>query len=557
MRTPVRRRAVPTTQPPLRKLQADVLVIGAGIAGLRAATAALACGVSVVVVAKGPMASAGVIGFNAPVGAQDAPSVYYHDTWRGGMGLGDPRLVRVLAAQAADAVAEMEALGLAFTRQAGAYQLLRPLGCSRPRLVHQQNCTGRVSLRLMRRVLAGGGVEIRAGVHVLELLKSHSAVTGALAVDTRARELLLIRARAVVLATGGGGGLYAGSTYPARLAGDGYALAFRAGADLIDMEFVQFEPCHGIFPARLGLSTTLLAEGGRLLNARGRRFVRTEFPGGEGDAPKDALARLIALEIRAGRGTARGGVLCDLRRVPARVVTEDHGAYFRSFLRHGVDLRHDVFEVGPAPHTFLGGVAITERGESRVPGLFAAGEVTGGLHGANRLGGNAGSECYVFGAIAGASAAGWSRRHRRHGGGGRQAAEALARTLCAEGRQPVWHGFQTEIRRLMAEKVGVVREGGELGAAVEELERIGRRSAAIPVRSLEDLVAENEVRTMVLIGRLVAEGALRRQESRGVHYRIDFPERDDARWQRSIGFVRRAGRIVVTMRDRRAAHENR
>lgn len=537
---------------PLRKLQIDVLVIGAGIAGLRAAMAALSRSASVLVVAKGPTASPGVIGFNAPVGPRDTPRTYYNDTYKGGVGIGEPALARLLAAGAGGAVADLEALGVAFEREGRDYHLMRPLGCSQPRLVHEGNRTGRRSMQLMRRALSRGGVEIRSGVVVLELLRTRGAVNGVLAADLRARELLLIQAGAVVLATGGGGGLFAGGTYPARLVGDGYALAFRAGAKLVDMEFVQYEPCHCLFPARIGLSTTLLAHGGQLRNAQGRRFVLKEFPSGEGDAPKDALARLIALELRAGRGLEHGGVCCDLRGVPARVITEKHGAYFRLFLKHGIDLRRDIFEVGPAPHTFLGGVAINRRCESGVPGLFAAGEVVGGLHGANRLGGNAGSECFVFGAVAGASAARWSRNHRACLEARRvRRVETLARTLSANGRCYAWDAAAAEIRRVMTASVGVLREESGLGMAAAELGRIEHAAAALDVTSLPDLVSRAELRNMVLTGLLVVEGARRRKESRGVHCRIDYPQRDDARWRKTIGFVQCRGRVAVTVRNRR------
>lgn len=537
---------------PLRRLQTDVLVIGAGIAGLRAALAAHTGGASVLVVAKGPAASPGVIGFNAPVGSQDTPRQYFVDTWNGGLGLGAPELARLLTTHAVDAVTDLEALGIAFDRQGTGYHLLKPLGCSQPRLVHEKNHTGRQSMRLMRQALERTGARIRPGVTVLALLKAGGGVNGVLAADQRTRELLLIHAGAVVLATGGGGGIYADGTYPARLVGDGYALAYRAGAKLLDMEFVQFEPCHCLFPKRIGLSTTLLAHGGQLRNAQGQRFVLKEFPGGEGDAPKDALARLIALELRAGRGLKHGGVCCDLRGVPARVITEEHGAYFRLFLKHGIDLRRDLIEVGPAPHTFLGGVAISRRCKSGVPGLFAAGEVVGGLHGANRLGGNAGSECYVFGAVAGTGAARWSRSHRAALAPREVTqAKALARTLSANGRRRDWDATAAEIRRLMTANVGVVRDESGLGLAAAQLARIEQAVEAHPVTSLPDLIARAEIRNMILTGLLVVEGARRRNESRGVHYRSDFPQRDDTRWRKSIGFVRRHGRLAVTVRDRR------
>ena len=504
------------------------------------------------VIAKGPMASPGVIGFNAPVGARDTPHSYFSDTYWGGMELGDPRLIRLLTHRAADVIGDLETLGVVFTRKRSGYHLMRPLGCSQPRLVHQANCTGRLSLRLMKRELKASGIDIRNGVSAIELLTSKGVVNGVFAADGRSQELMLIEAGAVVMATGGGGGLFAGATYPSGLVGDGYAMAFQVGAELVNMEFIQFEPCHCIYPRRLGLSTTLLGFGGQLRNTLGQRFILAKYPRGEGDAPKDVLARMIGLEIWEGRGTTHGGVFCDLRKVPARVITEDHNAFYRLFLKNGIDLQHDVFEVAPAPHTFLGGVAITDRCEAGVPGLFIAGEMVGNLHGANRLGGNAGSECYVFGAIAGSNAARWSRR--QEGGGlatGRvREIERLACTLVKGQRRQVWNIDMAKVREVMAAKLGVVREEGELSSASAELRRIERGALATEVKTIPDFLARAELINMTLVGSMVAESAQRRRESRGVHFRIDYPQRNDALWQKTIGFVSRRGRIAVILRDK-------
>ncbi len=536
---------------PLQEIQTDVLVIGAGIAGLRAGLAARRAGASVLIVSKGPAASPGVIGFNAPVGPDDSAQSFFDDTYKGGFEIANPGLVRLLVENAAAAAGGMEALGVRFDRApGGAFHLQRALGCTHPRLLHQENRTARVGMAVLGRALAKGGAVMRRGVAVSELLITpNGPVCGAMAVDLRARALLLIRAGAVVLASGGGGGIYAGGTYPASLTGDGYALALRAGAELADMEFVQFEPCHCIFPKRIGLTTTLFAHGGQLRNAMDERFVLKKYPAGESAAPKDALARLVALEIREGRGTPHGGVWCDLTDIPEKFIKKEHSAYYRLFLKHGIDLTKQRFEVGPAPHTFLGGVAIDTRCESTVPGLFAAGEVTGGIHGANRVGGNAGTEIHVFGAIAGASAAAHAKKRRARAlSGAARAAKKQASMLSADARSRHWAALAKTIRELMTDKVGVIREESGLREAVTKLRQISDEALAFEPRSLGDFCGRIEIRNMALTGICVAESALRRQESRGVHYRIDFPEQDDARWKKTIRLRQKPGGAQLSMR---------
>ncbi|MDR0901290.1 MAG: FAD-binding protein [Opitutaceae bacterium] len=539
---------------PLQEMQTDVLVIGAGIAGLRAGLAARRAGASVLIVAKGVAASPGVIGFNAPVGPGDSARAFFEDTYKGGLEIADPALARLLVENAAAEAGAMEALGVRLDRvEGGAWHLQKALGCSHARLLHQGNRTARVGMDALARALAGSGAVTRRGVFVSGLLTARDGtVAGALAADLRARKLLLIRAGAVVLACGGGGGIYAGGTYPKRLTGDGYALAWRAGAELADMEFVQFEPCHCIFPKRIGLSTTLFAHGGRLLNALNERFVLKAYPEGEGSAPKDALARLVALEIREGRGTAHGGVWCDLTDIPEKFIKEEHSAYYHLFLKHGIDLTKQPLETGPAPHTFLGGVAINARCESTVPGLFAAGEVAGGVHGANRSGGNAGTEIPVFGAVAGASAAAHARSRRaRTLSGAARRAEKLAASLSPAGRWGRWGMFAKSIRELMTAKAGVIREESALREAAAELRAIDADAAALGACSLDDFAGQIEIRNMALTGLCVAESALRRRESRGVHYRCDFPSRDDERWHGSILLRLDGGRLRATTRARK------
>ncbi|NMA45107.1 MAG: FAD-binding protein [Lentisphaerae bacterium] len=519
-----------------RELTADVVIVGAGIAGLRAALAASGRGASVLLVSKGAAASPAVIGFNAPVACGDSAELFFRDTCVGGGGLNDRELARLLTGQAVEVLREFEGLGFSFDREDAAYDLLQPLGCSCPRLVHQSNHTGSASMALMREELSRRQVKEYAGVTALDLLLTRQRVCGLLAAAPLQDELWVISAGAVVLANGGGSGIYADSTYPDGIVGDGYGMAYRAGASLLDMEFVQFEPCRCLWPRKLGISTTLLAKGGELRNRLDERFILKRYPGGEGTVSKDMLARLIALEIKAGNGSEHGGVYLDLRMLPEKVLKRDHSMYYERFLRAGIDLTTERIEVAPAAHTFMGGVKIDAGCACGVPGLFAAGEVTGGIHGANRLGGNAGTEIYVFGKIAGASAAEYVQRN------GQASIPDQERRMIAErfghlqdgDASAVIQNAKALIRNTMGMYAGAVRSADGLaqaGRIIQELATEFKNYQAVSVRELTQL---SELQNMILTAELVVAAAERRRESRGVHYREDFPTRDDRHWCKSI-----------------------
>jgi succinate dehydrogenase/fumarate reductase flavoprotein subunit len=254
--------------------EVDVLVIGAGIAGLEAAYAACRSGLTVAILSKGASASPGVLGFNAVVAETDSAARFYDDIRRGGWEINDPELVRVLVAGSSEAVRRLETLGLEFDKKADqteAYHLLQPLGCSVARLVHSGNRTGRRAMELLTAALVAREVAVWGHQMALSLLIEDGRVVGIIALDTKTGVILTVAAKAVVLATGGGH-LAQGSTYPDCLTGDGYALAYQAGAELIDLEFIQHEPCHGIYPRPLGISTTLLAGGGVLTRPKAQRL---------------------------------------------------------------------------------------------------------------------------------------------------------------------------------------------------------------------------------------------------------------------------------------------
>ena len=361
------------------KATIDILVLGSGIAGMEAAYEAVKAGKKAMILTKGACASPAVLGFNAPVSNQDSVDRFCQDTRQGGWNLGNSELIETFAQGAKDAVPHMEELGLVFekTDDGSEYHLLKPLGCSVPRLVHHKNITGKASMALLEEALVKEGVEIRKNSMALSLLKQDGRICGALCLDLTDMTPLLISCSAICLCTGGAH-LMEKSTYPLCQTADGFQLAYQAGAALIDMEFIQHEPCRAVWPKPLGLSTTLLSKGGLLKNNQGERFVLKEYET-EGAAPKDQLARIIAQEILAGRGSEHGGVYLDLTGLPPEEIIENHSLYYHRFMDAGIDLTKEIVEVGPAAHSIMGGVQIKKDASTAVPGLFAAGIDISGL----------------------------------------------------------------------------------------------------------------------------------------------------------------------------------
>ena len=385
---------------------ADVLVIGGGLAGWRAAEAAVAAGRSVTLVANGSGNSPEIHALNVPVGPGDSVELFIEDTLRSGQGACDPALVEVLCRESVKLAEEFP-----FDRNAdGSYKMIQPLGCSVPRCVSIDHKVGAWALARIKRALAGKMEVVQGRVAALETGGSQFTATVS---DAQERVPPLL-ARAVVLATGGWCGKYAFSDNPPELRGDGIALAQSLGAAVRDLDAVQYEPTVALAPDRLRgipVITTMLHEGATFRNRLGEEFLPDKH------ANKDAISRAIRAEIAAGRGVSpRGpreetGVWYDVTGVPREILETRYADTVRRYAACGFDITREPMLVAPAPHTSLGGVVIDARCRvlradgAPIPGLVAAGEVTGGVHGRNRVGGNAGTEVLVFGRIAGTSAA--------------------------------------------------------------------------------------------------------------------------------------------------------
>lgn len=531
----------------------DVVVVGSGAAGLRAAIAAAETGARVTVVTKGSLLYSGAsasanfsycahFGY---FGAEDTPEAYAADILASGHGLADLSLALHLAEQAGREANTLEGWGVGWKRDAnGRHQIATFAGHRFHRAIHVGLRTGKAVMAALGRRAQALGVTVRDHSVALEVLIRDGAVAGLLLLDLRHGALVTAPSKAVVLATGGNVAMYALHTNPDEVTGDGIGMAHAAGATLLDLEFVQCYPTVLIAPpAARGLhypTGRLLGFGARLLNGNHEEFFHHYDALPIQTARRDALSRAIALEVAAGRGSPHGGAFVDARAVAVSTLRDVHfEGYFQDL---NIDVGSDLQEVAPTPHFTLGGVRIDCDGRTDVPGLLAAGEVAGGLHGANRLTGVALPETLVFGAAAGRAAGAMAGRVATLPTYDGPWLPRIAAALNA-GSGGVHVGEATAtLRDAMQRGAGVLKSAASLGEAQAGLDAV---AAILPrlvsrqpgLRLNWELARILELRHMLEAARLHVATALRRRESRGAHVRLDHPDLDDAAWQRHL-FVR-------------------
>lgn len=516
----------------------DVLVLGGGVAALRCATAAATSGAKVTVLVKGPTCSQGLLGYNACVPETgDNPALFFNDVMLAGEFINDPGLVATLTANSFPETEYLESIGASMRRPDGSFRPRLASGSNIPRTLHYTDETGPAIVGVLSKQLGKLGVKVISRRFAVELLTDGSKVGGAIAVDEIRGEVMAYIAGAVVLATGGIGSAYAFTSNPRRLTGDGYALAYHAGAELIDMEFTQFEPFIMMEPAACrgyGVATTLLGDGAIIVNSQGQQFL-PRFEEMCRGVPKDVLSRSIYQELKAGRGTADGAVLYDLRPMDAETLGK-YRRHLKKWERFGIDPTSECIHVAPAYHHMMGGVRVNEVCETQLSGLFAAGEVAGGVQGANRIAGNAGTEVLVFGAIAGKSAASYAAETDLKVS--RSQAEDTVRRIEAEMAAPKEENADREtveeaarsLQDAMWNQVGIVRSAPQMAEALERAKETRHRAEGMGARGLQEWVARFELRNTALVAELITRGALMREESRGAHCREDYPMRDDVNW---------------------------
>jgi succinate dehydrogenase / fumarate reductase flavoprotein subunit len=545
----------------------DVVVIGAGGAGLRAAIEASALGASTALVCKSllgkahtVMAEGGIAAALGNVDQADEWRVHFQDTLSGGKYLNNWRMAELHAKEAPDRVRELERWGGVFDRTPAGTMSQRAFGGhSYKRLVHIGDRTGLELIRTLQDKCVHQDVDVFMECTITRLLTSGGRVCGAFGYWRATGEYVVFRARAVVLATGGTGKCYEITTNSWEGTADGQSLAIDAGAELIDMEFVQFHPTGMVWPpgvAGLLVTEAVRGEGGLLRNADGERFMERYDPERMELSTRDIVSRAIYTEVAEGRGSPRGGVFLDVSHLPAETVQRRLPSMYHQFMElAGVDITKEPMEVGPTCHYMMGGVAVdAETGASSVPGLFAAGECAGGLSGATRLGGNSLSDLLVFGRRAGVAAAehaGSAPGPEVDDGDVDAAAAAMTGFLGEGGEDP--YALHADLQHAMQRNVGIYRDEAGLTTAVEAIEGLKRRARTVRAGSAERRYNPGwhlcrDVQSLLVCAEAIARAALLRTESRGAHSRLDFPAPSEEWSRRNIVVRRRGDELTVDPR---------
>jgi succinate dehydrogenase/fumarate reductase flavoprotein subunit len=529
-------------------LETDVLIIGAGGAGMYAAIEAARQGAGRVLlldrslIGRGGATVMAQMTVAAAVGEGDDPAFHLADTLAAGRGLCDPALAEALVTEGADCIREMDGWKVGWAREGAHLAQVHAPGHDRPRCVYVDflNTGPAVSRTLRAQVQrVGDGIRRVGEVAVTDLVVQDGAVTGAVGVHVASGEALSVAAGATILATGGLTRLYARNSASANMSGDGYALALRAGAELVDMEFVQFFPIGHLAPRLIGMDPIMWDPfryklGGRLLNAAGEEFL-TRWGGAEEAegyrTTRDLATYAITKEVEAGRGSPHGGAFLSFAHLPAARLEAAFGPVIAKLAANGIDLTRDSIEVAPIAHYHMGGVRVDARMRTAVPGLFAAGEAVGGANGANRLSGNAITEALAFGRIAGREAA-------RAAGGARARFDAGPAFALVEAEGPARNtaALVAELQRVMARDVGPFRTAAGLDRAAAALTALRAAMGEAPPGAPgtpHDLARLDwfDLRQMLLVADCVVTAARARTESRGAHQREDFPATEPA-WQR-------------------------
>jgi fumarate reductase (CoM/CoB) subunit A len=509
-----------------------VLVIGSGGAGVRAAIEASQYGetvlISKTIIGKGGCTTMAEGGYNAVLREQDSCDLHFEDTLKGGAFLNDPELVHILVKEAPLRMDDLITWGAVFDFTKNDEIAQRPFGGQRfPRTCYAGDRTGHEMMTTLVERLDSSDVISLQEFTILDLLKEGELVIGALALDEKGN-LILLKADSTILATGGTTKVYDISTNSSSGTGDGFAIGYRAGAELIDMEMIQFHPTGAVFPydARGRLVTEAVrGEGGILLNSLGERFMKQYDPKQLELSTRDVVSRAIATEIQAGRGTKNGGVYLDVTHLSAEQIETRLPVMLEQFLKFGVDIRNQPMEVAPTAHHIMGGLRITSECRTTIPGLFACGEVAGGVHGANRLGGNALADTQVFGKRAGEFAGKSEKRIKKVD------YDQINRKL--EDLETLMKGIvnPAEIRKklqlAMWKGAGIFRNASDLTLTLKTISNLSL--AQLKADSARNLAECCTIQNMCLTSSLICQSALIRTESRGAHVRVDIPQTIDAR----------------------------
>ena len=538
----------------------DVLIIGAGGAGLRAAIEALAAGARVAVVSKSllgkahtVMAEGGIAAAMANVDKADSWRTHFRDTMRGGKLMNNWRMAQLHAQESPDRVRELEQWGALFDRTSDGDILQRAFGGHTfKRLCHVGDRTGLEMIRTLQDRGVQMGFDVFMECTIIRLLTDGKRVVGAFGYWREQGRFVVLKAKAIVIATGGIGKAWPITSNSWECTGDGMTLAYEAGADLLDMEFVQFHPTGMVWPPGVqGLLVTeaVRGEGGVLRNKLGERFMEKYDPKRMELSTRDLVARSIYTEVKEGRGSEHGGAFLDISHKPPEYVKQKLPSMYHQFKELAdVDITKGPMEVGPTCHYMMGGIRVeAETAATSLPGLFAAGEAAAGLHGANRLGGNSLSDLVVFGRRAGLAAAALAAKTPAGAIDPAQIAEAELDMLSpferGDGENP--YTVHRDLQKVMQELVGIFRTEEDLATALAELEKLKQRATRVRVEGSRlfnpGWHLSRDLKSMLTVSEAVARSALARKESRGAHSRIDYPNADEQVWGRQHNVITRDG----------------
>ncbi len=550
------------------QLTTDILILGTGGAGLMAALHAFQTDPSldITLVSKGMLGKSGCTrmvqgGYNVVLDPRDSVRAHFEDTVKGGGYLNDQEMALTLVEDAPRIVRELEnKIGCLFDRRPdGRIHQKAFAGQSFDRTVHVGDLTGIEIMSRLRDQIFASRIRCLQYTRGLELLQTDDGrVIGAVLLDIQTGEFIEVSARAVILCTGAGPLMYQRSACAQEKAMDGVAMAYRAGARLMDMEMVQFHPTGMVVPgSRLNgalLEEGLRGAGAHLFNGPNERFMQRYDPERMERSTRDRVSRASYLEVMAGRGTKNGGVWIDVSHLGAEFVEKNFTGMRDRCLRIGFDLAREKVEVCPTAHFNMGGIRIDRDGFTNLAGLFAAGEDSSGVHGANRLGGNGVAESTVYGARVGDAVAGWVKNEPGVPLGEKQSGQITTAKSVADhflkssaGEDP-WQ-LREELGKLMWEQVGIVRHGAKLQKAVSNLAVMRERASCLAAGGGREFnltwQQALDLRNLLTASDLIARSALAREDSRGAHYREDFPETDHTSWLKNIYVSQDDGKVKL------------
>jgi len=545
-----------------RELKTDVLIIGGGAAGAMAAIKAMEEGVEVLMVTKGPYpsgnSSIAIAGYGAALGhadPRDNPRIHFEDALKPGNGLCNQKLVKTWVTKIVETTYEMDEWGIDLIKEKGKFAQRPWEGHTYPRMVHHHFTTGKAVTQCLGRKSEEVGVKALEHTIIGGLLKKDGTVSGAWGIDYRTGKLIFISAKAVILTTGGMGHLFPISDNIKTITGEGYSLAFKAGAELIQMEFCHFLPTP-CYPEEMKFKSVFVGKimglmnkgGAKLYNSLGERFMKKYYPEtGEKGVGGEELTRAIGLELCKGKGSPHGGIYLDVSEVPEDMMKNDFSDVLRKAKKAGIDLSYQPIELAPNPHDLVGGVKIDETGATTVRGLYAAGEASGGAHGASRFGGSALAEALAFGVISGVTASDFARGSEIQPPQNeilndvKNKIEALISKK--QGMAP--SEIRTKVQSIANEYLNAGRNEQGLKTALKELAHMEQEMLPQMTawsddisKSASKLRQAIEVEGQIELSKIIATAALERTESRGGyfggHYRSDFPLQDDKNWLKNI-----------------------